>query len=200
MDSDAVTYIEIEDMIARRHFSSAIAVLSGIVLENPTDSRGWSLLGQGYTEAGHQKTAVAALMRAVLLDDESPATCEALGVAWLRQGDFDTSRQWLHRGLAACRSGNHDDSAHQRGSILRNLAMGLIMEQRFPAAEFLLEEAIEESPKDLLTLHALSAQYINNERYDDASPLLDQILSQPQLPEWLRQAAEYRRDIIAGNA
>ncbi|MFW5693924.1 MAG: tetratricopeptide repeat protein, partial [Alkalispirochaeta sp.] len=162
MNSDTVTYIEIEGMIARRHFSSAITILSGMVLDNPTDPRGWSLLGQSYTEAGHQQAAVAALMRAVLLDDESPATCEALGVAWLRQGEFDTSREWLHRGLAACTTTNDDGSAQQRGSILRNLAMGLIMEQRFSEAQFLLEEAVDASPQDILTLHALSAQYIND--------------------------------------
>ena len=199
MDSDTVTYTEIEDLIARRHFASAITVLSGIVTDAPTEARGWSLLGRSYTEAGHQQAAVAALMRAVLLDDESPATCEALGVAWLRQGDFQTSQEWLHHGLAASR-GKKDGSAQQRGSILRNLAMGLIMEQRFSEAQFLLEEAVSESPADLLTLHALSAQYIDSERYDEASPLVDRILSQPQLPDWLKKAAEHRRNIITGNA
>ncbi len=199
MNSDAVTYTEIEDMISHRHFSSAIAVLSGMVQENPADPTAWSLLGQSYTEAGHQQAAVAALTRAVLLDDESPATCEALGVAWLREGDFQTSREWLHRGLSACRASKGECSAQQRGSILRNLAMGLIMEQRYDEAQFLLEEAIEDSPQDLLTLHALSAQYINSERYEEASPLVDRILSQPELPEWLRTAAEHRRSIIAGD-
>jgi Flp pilus assembly protein TadD len=199
MDSDTVSYREIEAMISRRHFASAIAVLSGSVRNDPTDPRGWSLLGQAYTESGHQNAAVAALMRAVLLDDESAATCEALGVAWLRQGDFETSRQWLHRGLTACRGRRDSSVTQQCGSILRNLAMGLVMEQRFHEAQFLLEEAIEESPEDLLTLHALSAQYINSERFEDASPLVDRILSQPELPEWLRQAAEHRRSIIAGD-
>ncbi len=200
MDSDAVTYTEIEDLIARRHFASAITVLSGIVLDAPTEARGWSLLGRSYTEAGHQQAAVAALMRAVLLDDESPATCEALGVTWLRQGDFETARDWLHRALAACRVQTHGEAAKQRGSILRNIAMGLIMEQRYGEAQFLLEEAVSESPEDLLTLHALSAQYINSERYDEASPLVDRILSQPKLPDWLKKAAEHRKNIIGGNA
>jgi len=199
MNSDAVTYTEIEDLIANRHFASAIAVLSGSVRENPTDPQGWSLLGQSYTEAGHQTAAVAALMRAVLLDDESPATCEALGVAWLRHGDFQTSRDWLHRGLAACRASGSTSSSQQRGSILRNLAMGLIMEQRFQEAQFLLEEAIEDSPGDLLTLHALSAQYVSTERFAEASPLVDRILAQPELPEWLKKAAEHRRGIITAN-
>tara|TARA_B100000614_G_scaffold244307_1_gene248317 strand:+ start:580 stop:1143 length:564 start_codon:yes stop_codon:yes gene_type:complete len=183
-------------MIARRHFAPAIALLSGAVASDPSDARAWSLLGQCYTEAGHQTSAIAALMRAVILDDESGATCEALGVAWLRRGDIDTARSWFHRGLRALERSSDRDARAQRGSIMRNIAMALVMERRQREARFLLEEAIEESPDDLLTLHALSAQYINDGRYVDAAPLVDRILEQPELPDWIRESAEQGREII----
>ena len=113
MSSEFVPYETAESMIARRHFAPAIALLSGAVASDPSDARAWSLLGQCYTEAGHQTSAIAALMRAVILDDESGATCEALGVAWLRRGDIDTARSWFHRGLRALERSSDRDARAQ---------------------------------------------------------------------------------------
>ena len=197
MEHHVTTQQEIEQMIAHRHFASAIASLSALTDEEPADATWWSLLGQAYTEAGHQDSAIAALMRAVLLDDEGPATCEALGVAWLRRGDLETAKTWFHRGLQAVAPVGGAESP-LRGSLLRNLSMAVMAEERPTAARFLLEEAAEASPRDLLTLHALSAQYLHTQRFDDAERLVERILEQPQLPRWIRESAEHRRELIAG--
>ena len=181
-------------LVSRRHFASAIATLSGLLLEDPFNTEGWVLLGTCYTETGHHKRAVATLMRAVILDEDGPATCEALGCAWLRQDNQEEAKRWFHRGLAS----NPTDRA--RASILRNLSMALYRESRPQAAQFLLEETIALEPYDVLALHALAALYINDERHDDARELLNTLLSVPQLPAWIRETSEERLALIGEQA
>lgn len=201
MNTEDLTYEDIHQLLAQHRYSAAIATLSGIVLESPDDAQAWSLLGQAYTEAGFHTEAIAVLMRAVLLDDEGPATSEALGVAWLRRGELATARTWFHRALTALDAGDRGtNSRGMRGSILRNLAMSLIMEEREQAARFLLEEAFEVNPADILTLHALSGIYINAGEYQEALPLVDTILGARDVPSWIRDAAQRGREIIGTHA
>ncbi len=180
----------VKTLLTRRHFSSAIATLSGLVLEDPFDAESWILLGTCYTETGHHKRAVAALMRAVILDEDGPATCEALGCAWLRQDNEEEAKRWFHRGLAA------HPTDRERASILRNLSMVLYRESRLDEARFLLEETIAIEPYDVLALHALAALYMNGSRHSEARELLNRLLSVPQLPAWLRETSEERLALI----
>lgn len=210
MHTDTPSYAQIESLIARRRFAVAIATLCGWVQHAPGDARAWSLLGQAYTESGHQHAAIAALDRALLAGEEDAdavvlaGTCEALGVTNLRLGRHEFAREWLHRALqhldAADDPADNEAVAGMRGSILRNLAMSLMMTGREDESRFLLEEAVTDSPRDVLTLYALSAQYINARRYAEASPLVEALLSQPELPEWIRESAERGRTIIRAHA
>lgn len=177
-------------LLTRRHFASALATLSGLVLEDPLDAEAWVLLGTCYTETGHHKQAIAALMRAVILDEDGPATCEALGCAWLRRDNEEEAKRWFHRGLAS------DPTDRERASILRNLSMALYRESRLEAARFLLEETIAIEPYDVLALHALAALYMNGGRHEEARELLNRLLSVPRLPAWLRETSEERLALI----
>ena len=208
MTFDTPTYQELETLIARRRFTLAIVTLCGWVQNEPSNARAWSLLGQAYTESGHQSAALAALDRALLVGEETAdpmvlaGACEALGVTHLRMGNHPEARSWLHRALSHLGTSQTApaDEAGMRGSVLRNLAMSLMMNSREDEARFLLEEAMVDSPRDVLTLYALSAQYINAERYADASPLVEELLAQPELPEWIRESAERGRSIIRAQA
>lgn len=149
-DQPHPTLVEAEAHMARGRLTIAIALLSGLVRAEPGNARAWSLLGTCYTESGHQDQAIAALMRALLLDEETATTYEALGCAWLRQNELEEARRWLHAALGA------DPTQRERASILRNLAMALLKERRHTAAQFLLEESLEHDHTDSLTRHALS--------------------------------------------
>lgn len=181
-------------LVSRRHFTSAIATLSGLLLEDSHNAEAWVLLGTCYTETGHHKQAIAALMRAVILDEDGPATCEALGCAWLRQDNEEEAKRWFHRGLAA------HPTDRERASILRNLSMTLYREGRLDAAQFLLEETLAIAQYDVLALHALAALYMNNGRHDDARDLLNTLLSVPRLPAWIKETSEERLALIGEQA
>ncbi|POQ98973.1 hypothetical protein AU468_11315 [Alkalispirochaeta sphaeroplastigenens] len=197
-----------QHLVSRRFFTRAIAELCRVVLDEPHRADAWCYLGICYTETGHQKEAIAALTTAWALGSTSFEVPEALGCACLRRGDLDAAEEWFLRALrelslhpqGSPREGQPDElpsgetAAEEarvgRGSILRNLAMARIYRGNPEDARFLLEEALEETPDDMLALHALSALQMQLNNPEAARKNIEIILATPQAPRWLRTVAE----------
>ncbi|SIQ28627.1 Tetratricopeptide repeat-containing protein [Alkalispirochaeta americana] len=193
-----------QKLVARGAFSQALAELSRVVLDEPKRADAWCYLGICYTETGHQKEAIGALTTAWALGSSSYEVPEALGCAYLRRRDLDAAEEWFLRALQEIardqkpltRQGpdpgrlSSDEARAGRGSILRNLAMTRIYRGDLEDAQFLLEEALEATPEDVLSLHALSALQMQLKNTEGARKNLETILAAPAAPRWLQTVAE----------
>ena len=170
-----------EQMIRSGQFDRAIAVLTDVLAEDPSNLPALLNIGIAYTEAGQNDSAIQALEYYVQQDQESDEAWEALGCAFLRKKDYATAERHLEQAKRV---------NPQNASVLRNLSVLLSQTGRGRASFLMLKKSYEINPNDYLTTYALGTAYRYLERPEEARKLFERLQTFDQLPVVVRNEAE----------
>lgn len=91
------TLAEAVQLIQRRDFDGAVAILERITESEPENPRAWALLGYSLHARGDLERAIAAHLKAAEFDQTAPTAMYNAGLAYALKGEPDSAFVWLFR-------------------------------------------------------------------------------------------------------
>ncbi|WP_068470037.1 tetratricopeptide repeat protein [Candidatus Protochlamydia phocaeensis] len=164
-----------------REFDSALELYRRELASDPYNLNLYLALGRLYSRLGDYSKAISALKQGLkVLPNQDPLFI-GLAFTYLKKGD-------LARARILFQFVDHKEEGHPEAKT----GLGRIqeLEGHIPEAEKLYEEAMELNPLDILPLSYLAQLRLEQKRYDEAIPLLENIHRLDPSATWVLELIE----------